>query len=235
MTTLQCIVVDDEPIARNIVIGYINQVPYLNLKTSCKSAFEAMETLKKENIDLMFLDINMPRLSGISMLRTLKEIPDVIITSAYSEYALEGYEFSVTDYLLKPFTFERFVQATEKVLAKRQITSSNLIDKKEPETSLFVKSEKKLIKLDINEIRFIESYRNYVHIYTLNEKIVTKQTLTELEKELPLNVFVRIHKSYIVAYHHIKYIEGNYVSIGDKQIPIGKVFRDGLLKLIGKK
>jgi len=235
MTILQCIVVDDEPIARDIVISYINQVPYLKLASSCNDAFEAMEIVKERNIDLMFLDINMPRLSGLSMLRTLKTAPDVIITTAYSEYALEGFELSVTDYLLKPFSFERFVQATEKVIKKRHepIAISNIPS--ETDNYIFIKSDKKQIKIDINEIRFIESYGNYVNIYTSNEKVITKQTLSDFEKQLPLNAFIRIHKSYIVSYSHIKYMEGNLISIGEKKLPIGKVYRDSLLKMFGNK
>lgn len=235
MTILHCIVVDDEPIARDIVIGYISQIPYLKLVGSCKDAFEALEIMKEKNIDLLFLDINMPNLSGTSMLRTLKTTPDVIITTAYSEYALEGFELSVTDYLLKPFSFERFVQATEKVIKKKcepKILSNNT---SEIEKYIFVKSDKKQIKIDLKEIMFIESYGNYVNIYISNEKVTTKQTLTDFEKQLPLNTFIRIHKSYIVAYSHIRYIEGNHVSVGEKQLPIGKVFRDNLLKMFGNK
>jgi len=235
MTILQCIVVDDEPIARDIVISYINQVPYLKLAGSCKDAFEAMEIVKEKNIDLMFLDINMPRLTGMSMLRTLKTAPDVIITTAYSEFALEGFELSVTDYLLKPFSFERFVQATEKVIKKRREPTAISNIPAETNNYIFVKSDKKQIKIDINEIKFIESYGNYVNIYTSNEKVITKQTLFDFEKQLPLNAFIRIHKSYIVAYHHIKYIEGNYVSIGEKQLPIGRVFRDNILKMFNNR
>lgn len=231
MTILQCLVVDDEPIARDIVMGYISQVPYLKLAGSCKDAFDAMEIVKEKNIDLVFLDINMPRLSGMSMLRTLKTTPDVIITTAYSEYALEGFELSVTDYLLKPFSFERFVQATEKVVKKRHEPTAISNIPVETVNYIFVKSDKKQIKIDINEIRFVESYGNYINIYSnSNEKVTTKQTLTDFEKQLPPTAFIRIHKSYIVACHYIKYVEGNYLSIGDKQLPIGRVFRDNLLK-----
>lgn len=235
MTILQCIVVDDEPIARDIVISYINQVPYLKLAGSCKDAFEAMEIVKEKNIDLMFLDINMPRLTGMSMLRTVKTAPDVIITTAYSEFAVEGFELSVTDYLLKPFSFERFVQATEKVVKKRREPTviSNIPD--ETNNYIFVKSDKKKIKININEINFVESYRNYVNIYTSNEKVITKQTLTDFEKQLPHNSFIRIHQSYIVAFRNIKFIEGNRLSLGEKQLPIGRVFRDNLLKMFSNK
>jgi two-component system, LytTR family, response regulator len=235
MIILNCIVVDDEPIARDILINYISQIPYLKFIASCKDAFEAMEILKEKSVDLMFLDINMPRLTGLSLLRTLKTTPDVIITTAYAEYALEGFELSVTDYLLKPFSFERFVQATEKVIKKRHENILISTIKEGPENFLFVKSDKKHIKIIINEIRFIEAYGNYVNIYTSSEKIITKQTLSDFEKQLPLNAFIRIHKSFIVSYSHIKHMEGNHISIGEKQLPIGKVYRDNLLKMFGNK
>lgn len=235
MIILNCVVVDDEPIARDIIINYISQIPYLKLLASCKDAFEAMEIVKEKSIDLMFLDINMPRLTGLSLLRTLKTTPEVIITTAYSEYALEGFELSVTDYLLKPFSFERFVQATEKVIKKRHENILIPTIKEVPENFLFVKSDKKHIKIIINEIRFIEAYGNYINIYTSNEKIITRQTLADFEKQLPPNAFIRIHKSYVVSYSHIKHMEGNHISIGEKQLPIGKVYRDDLLKMFGNK
>ena len=231
MTILKCIIVDDEPIARDIVTKYISQLPYLKLVGSFKDAFEAMDIVNKTPIDLIFLDINMPRLSGMSMLRILKNTPAVIITSAYSEYALEGFELSVTDYLLKPFSLERFIAATEKVIKKKRNASSKIDD--EATEYLFVKSNKKQIKINIKEIQYIESCGNYINIVTRNDKVTTKQTLTDFIKNLPEDDFVRIHKSFIVAYSYIRYIEGNYVSIGDKHLPIGKVFRDNVLKLFG--
>jgi two-component system, LytTR family, response regulator len=235
MNSINCVVIDDEPIARDIVINYISQIPYLNLIGSCKDAFDALEIIKAKNIDLLFLDINMPRLSGISMLRTLKTAPDVIITTAYSEYALEGFELSVTDYLLKPFSFERFVQATEKVIKKRYDPTTNSNITVETDNYIFVKSDKKQMKININQIRFVESLGNYINIYTSNEKVITKQTLTDFEKKLPPNSFIRIHKSYIVACNYIKYLEGNHVSIGEKQLPIGRVFRDNLFKIFNNR
>jgi DNA-binding LytR/AlgR family response regulator len=232
MVVLDCIVVDDEPIAREIVMNYIGEVPYLKLVASCKEAFEAMEVLKEKHIDLLILDINMPRLSGLSMLRTLKATPDIIITSAYSEYALEGFELSVNDYLLKPFSFERFVQATEKVIKKRQKEISSPNNASDTKMYLFVKSDKRHIKIAVSQIRYIEAYGNYVNIYLEDTRIITKQTLSEIESLLSFKAFVRIHKSYIVSFHYIKYFEGNQISVGEKLLPIGKVYRDNLLKML---
>jgi two-component system, LytTR family, response regulator len=227
--TLNCIIVDDEPIARDILINYIAQVPYLHLAASCMDAFEAMEALNKNGVDLLILDINMPRLTGFDMLRSLKKYPAVIITSAYSEYAVEGFELSVTDYLLKPFSFQRFVQATEKAIKSGPATPLKIEDK-EDTSFLMVKSDKKLTKVFYKDISVVEAYGNYIFIYRGENKIISKQTLTEFEKQLPPSQFIRVHKSYIVSVHAIKYLEGNQISIGNKIIPIGKVYRENVLK-----
>ena len=226
--TINCIIVEDEPIARDILIGHIRQVPYLNLAGSCADAFEAMELLNKTDIDVIILDINMPHLTGIEMLRTLKKYPAVIITSAYPDFALEGYELSVTDYLLKPFSFARFVQATEKVVARGQ--EGQPAAQKEEERFVMVKSDKKLTKVFLNEILYVEAYGNYIFIHRGQDRIMSKQTLTSFETQLPAGKFVRIHKSYVVSVKAVKYLEGNEVSVGTKQLPVGKVYREGVLK-----
>jgi two-component system LytT family response regulator len=226
--TINCIIVEDEPIARDILIGYIRQIPYLNLAGSCTNAFEAMELLNKTDIDVIILDINMPHLSGIEMLRTLKKYPAVIITSAYPDFALEGYELSVTDYLLKPFSFARFVQATEKVVARGE--EGQPAAQKEEERFVMVKSDKKLTKVFLNEIVYVEAYGNYIFIHRGQDKIMSKQTLTNFETQLPAGKFVRIHKSYVVSVKAVKYLEGNEVSVGSKKLPVGKVYREGVLK-----
>jgi len=223
---INCIIVDDEPIARDILKTYIEQVPYLTLVANCEDAFEAMEILKTKDIDLIILDINMPRLTGFEMLRSLKKYPAVIITSAYPEYALEGFELSVTDYLLKPFSFPRFVQATEKVVI-RSADASLVVKEEDP--FLMVKSDKKLTKVFLDEISYIEAYGNYIFIYTGQERVMSKQTLTQFEEQLPVTKFARIHKSYIASLKAIKYLEGNEVSIAGKKLPVGKVYKESLL------
>ncbi len=226
--TINCIIVEDEPIARDILIGYIRQVPYLNLIGSCADAFEVMELLNKADIDVIFLDINMPHLSGIEMLRTLKRYPAVIITSAYPDFALEGYELSVTDYLLKPFSFARFVQAAEKVAAKGG--EGQPAAQKEEESFVMVRSDKRLTKVFLNEIVYVEAYGNYIFIHRGQDRIMSKQTLVSFETQLPAGKFVRIHKSYVVSVTAVKYLEGNEVLVGTKKLPIGKVYREGVLK-----
>lgn len=226
---VNCIIVDDEPIAREILKTYIEQVPYLNLVAECSDAFEAMQFVNKQQVDLVILDINMPRLSGLEMLRTLKKYPAIIITSAYPEYALEGFELSVTDYLLKPFSFPRFVQATEKVIHQSQ-HADHAASQPEKEAFLMVKSDKKLVKVFLSDITYVEAYGNYIFIYHQGERIMSKQTLTQFEEQLPAAGFVRIHRSYIVSLRAVKYLEGNEVCIGNKKLPVGKVYREHLLK-----
>ena len=223
---LNCIIVDDEPIARDILRTYIEKVPYLNLAASCEDPFEAMRVLNSQQIDLVILDINMPRLTGLDMLRSLKQYPAVIITSAYPDYALEGFELSVTDYLLKPFSFPRFVQATEKVVNKNQPA---VAPPAEDQPFIMVKADKQLIKVFINEITYVEAYGNYIFIFRNQERIMSKQTLTQFEEQLPAGQFIRIHKSYIISLKAVKFLEGNEISIGPKRLPVGKVYRDHLL------
>jgi DNA-binding LytR/AlgR family response regulator len=231
--TLNCLIVDDEPIARDILRTYISQVPYLNLAGECSDAFEAMQTINRQPVDLIILDINMPRLSGLDMLRTLKIYPSIIITSAYPEYALEGFELSVMDYLLKPFSFPRFVQATEKVLNHKQ-PADYPHSQHEKNEFLMVKSDKKLTKVFFNDITYVEAYGNYIFIYCGSERIMSKQTLSQFEEQLPDAQFVRIHKSFIISMKAVKFFEGNEISIGDKKLPVGKVYRNDLLKKFQK-
>ena len=230
--TINCIIVDDEPIARDILRTYIAQVPYLNLVGECSDAFEAMQLLNRQPVDLVVLDINMPRLSGLDMLRTLKKYPAIIITSAYSDYALEGFELSVTDYLLKPFSFPRFVQATEKVHQLRQTSDqpTPMASAAPKEDFIMVKADKKLTKVFFNELPHVEAYGNYIFIYTGPNRIMSKQTLTQFEEQLPAAQFLRIHKSYIVSLKAVKFLEGNELSIGAKKLPVGKVYRENLLR-----
>jgi len=228
MKPLQCIIADDEPIARQILESYINEVPYLELKASCKNAFEVLDILQKESIDLLFLDINMPKLSGLSMLRTLQHKPNVIITTAYPEYALEGFELSVTDYLLKPFSIERFLQAVMKV---QQKIDTSIKEVEEEQTSIFVKSDKKIIKLNFDTIFYIEAYGNYIKIFAEN-MILTPQTLSDFINKLPDN-FLRIHKSYAVNFNYLKLIDGNQIILhNNTKLPIGKSYRKAVLSKI---
>ncbi len=229
MAALQCIIADDEPIARQILENYINEIPNLELVASCKNAFEVMDELQTKKVDLLFLDINMPKLSGLSLLKTIQQKPEVIITTAYSEYAIEGFELSVTDYLLKPFSLERFLQAVLKVRQKNQPNPDTVIIQNETASKfIFVKSDKKIIKLNLEAINHIEAYGNYVKIYT-DKMILTPHTLSDFLEKLSDN-FLRIHKSFIINFNHLKLIDGNQIILqNNTKLPIGKSYRKDVL------
>lgn len=232
MKILKCIIADDEPIARQILESYVADVPYLYLIASCANAFEVMEVLQEHTVDILFLDINMPKLSGLSLLKTMQQKPNVIITTAYPEYAVEGFELSVTDYLLKPFSLERFLQSVAKV--KQQLSTSLKVPETpiaESSKSLFVKSDKKIIKLQLTEISHIEAYGNYIKIY-MDTMVLTPQTLTDFLKKLPHN-FMRIHKSFAINFDQLKLIDGNQVILqNETKLPIGKLYRKSILDRI---
>jgi len=232
MKTLQCIIADDEPIARQILENYIESVPNLELVSSCKNAFEVMEFLQEKSADILFLDINMPKLSGLSLLKTLQQKPNIIITTAYPEYAVEGFELSVIDYLLKPFSLERFLQAVFKVQQKPPVhTETVSVDREEVTTSIFVKSDKKIIKINFDEIQYIEAYGNYIKIFT-DKMVLTPQTLSDFLEKLPVN-FLRIHKSFIINFNTLKLIDGNQIVLqNDTKLPIGKSYRKDVLEKI---
>ncbi|MFD0798417.1 LytR/AlgR family response regulator transcription factor [Maribacter chungangensis] len=232
MKTLKCIIADDEPIARQIIESYISDIPYLSLVASCANAFEVMEVLQKYTVDILFLDINMPKLSGLSLLKSLQQKPNVIITTAYPEYAVEGFELSVTDYLLKPFSLERFLKAISKV---QQLVQPNPalseITEDDITKTIFVKSNKKIIKLTLKEITHIEAYGNYIKIFS-DTMVLTPQTLTEFLEKLPNN-FLRIHKSFAINFNRLKLIDGNQIVLHNEiKLPIGKSYRKIILDLI---
>ena len=229
MKKLQCIIADDEPIAREILESYIESIPNLELLASCKNAFEVMEVLQEKKVDLLFLDINMPKLSGLGLLKTLPQKPHVIITTAYPEYAVEGFELSVTDYLLKPFSLERFLQAVLKVPMNGPLNNQVAEGIKEGlTTSVFVKSDKRIVKINFADINYIEACGNYIKIFT-DTMILTPQTLSDFLKKLP-DHFLRIHKSFVINFHQLKLIDGNRVILQNNvKIPIGKSYRKDLL------
>ncbi len=228
MKTLTCITADDEPIARKILENYIAEIPYLEHIASCKNAFEVMDLLKEKSVDILFLDINMPKLSGISLVKTIIDRPYVVITSAYSDYAVESFELNVVDYLLKPFSLERFLQAVLKVQKQINLNINDLEEDKKKPKSIFVKSEKKIIKLNHSEINYIEAYGNYIKIHT-EQMTLVPQTLTDCLKKLP-SPFIRIHKSYAINFNKLKLIDGNQlILINGIKLPIGKFYRTQLL------
>jgi len=225
--TINCIIVEDEPLALKRTKEYVEKISYLNLLQSFDNGFEAIGFLKKHQVDLIFLDIKMDELTGIQLLDSLEKKPYVIFTTAYSEYALKGYELNVIDYLLKPFTIERFIQAVEKVSSQLDKTANG------NEDFFFVKTGYHIEKIFFDDILFIEGMRDYRNIQTGSKKILTLQTFIELEKELPKSKFCRVHKSYIVTLKKIDLIERNRIKINDIMIPISETYKENFFKLIG--
>lgn len=231
-----CLVVDDEPIAQQILGNYISQVEALQLAGMCNNAFEALNVLHRENVDVLFLDIKMPSLSGLDMLKTLQNPPRVILTTAFSEFGVESYEYGITDYLLKPISFERFLKAVNKILMPKHVEfplekiKEKTISKNE---FIFFKADKKNHKFYFKEILFFEGSGNYVKIHTLNGKpLMVLDKLTELQDKLPQKKFLRVHKSFIINASHITKIEGNTVTIKDKVIPVSATFKQNLESLV---
>jgi DNA-binding LytR/AlgR family response regulator len=233
---LHCLVVDDEPIAQQILEKYIAQIDALRLVGKANNAFEALNILHQEKIDILFLDIKMPSLSGLEMLKTLQNPPRVILTTAFSEFGVESYEYGISDYLLKPIAFERFLKAVNKILITKneELSSEGIENRAEIEpTFIFFKADKKIHKYYFSDILFIEGSGNYVKINTQNEKpLMVLDKLTELQEKLPTKQFIRIHKSFIVNISHIQKIEGNMINIKDKVIPISATFKPNLEELI---
>lgn len=220
---ISCAIIDDEPFARSLLSDYIHKVPYLNLKDSFSSGLLALEMLNNEKVDLLFLDIQMPDINGIEFLKSLKEAPKVIFTTAHAEFALEGYELDVLDYLLKPFDFPRFLKAIEKV-SKHHVSSSNS-GKKNQLKYILVKDGYNLVKVSLEDILYIKGLKDYVQIVTAKKKIVSLQTLKELSENLPDDMFFRVHNSYIVGFDHINSIGKNQIKIQGDSIPIGSTFK----------
>ena len=231
---IKAIVIDDEPLARNVINEYSKKIPSLKIVAESEDAIQAHEKLQKDNIDLIFLDINMPKMSGIDFLKTLKNPPLVIFTTAYSEYALDSYELDAIDYLKKPFSFERFCKAffkAEELLllknsASRSDSKSNTTD------FIFIKSDKKSYKVNISDILYIEGLGDYIKIYLTDKKLVTNLSMKKIESLLPSNLFYRIHKSYIISLLKIDSIEGNMVKINQSKLPIGNSYRQEFMLTI---
>lgn len=225
---IKALIIDDEPLAQNVIKQYAGKIPDLIVAATCADAICAHKILNEQDIDLIFLDINMPKLSGISFLKTLKNPPLVIFTTAYSEYALEGFELNAVDYLKKPFSFDRFfkafTRAEELLLLQNRAASEPLQDSKQ-DGFIFVKANKKTIKVKFSDILFIEGLGDYIKINEKNTKIVTNLSMKKILDLLPSNKFYRIHKSFIVSLDNIESVEGNIVTIQGNKLPVGNSYR----------
>lgn len=235
----RCLIVDDERPALKLLAAYIAKLPHLELVTSCENAMEAIAALQEHTIDLLFLDIQMPELTGLELLKVLKKPPQVILTTAYREYAVEGFALDVTDYLVKPFSFDRFVQGVNKATDKINLKKIAAGGEQSPNSAsdeqadhFFVRTNYKMEKVEFDQIQYVESMREYVSIQTADRRYVVHQTMNNMEKELPQKQFMRVHRSFIVGMEHIKSLTGNVILIGDKKIPVGASYRKAFFEQI---
>jgi DNA-binding LytR/AlgR family response regulator len=232
-----CMIVDDEPMAREIISSFVGKIHNLELVVTCKNVSEAFSVLQKESIQLIFLDINMPEISGLSLAKSIQHKSQVIFTTAYREYAIEGFDLQAVDYLLKPISFDRFLKAVQKYFdlhASKEIIKQEIVSEAK-ETSIFVRSDRKMVKVRFKEINYIESLSDYVKIFTDKETIITRETISNIESKLPSNEFLRTHRSYIVSMPKIDSFTNEFLELDKKAIPISRSYKENVLqKLAGK-
>ena len=230
MHQIKCLIIDDEPLAQNVIANYLKNFPDIELIAKCENALSALAWIKKQKIDLIFLDISMPFISGIDFIKTLQNPPKIILTTAHKEFAVESYELNVLDYLLKPISFERFLKAINKLENDGAQVIKPVIDDSESEVFIYVKSEKKNVKILLKEILFIESLKDYIKIHTVNRTIVTQVPISSIEQRLPES-FLRIHRSFIIAKDKITAYTQHDFEIGKYQIPIGRNYKAAVAKV----
>lgn len=241
MSNLKCLIVDDEPLALDILETYIDRIDSLDLVARCNNAIEAFNLIQQKDIDLLFLDIQMPKLTGIDFLKNINNPPRVVFTTAYRDYALEGYELDAVDYLLKPISFERFLRAVNKV---SQMNSSNqatpipvmteAASSGYDQAFIYLKADKKMIKFLLKDILYIESLKDYVRVKTANKEVVAYQKISYLEEKLPENKFLRVHRSFIVAIDKVEAFSATIIEINGKEIPIGRNYKNVVLKVLNQ-
>lgn len=230
--SLKVLIADDEPIARDILTAYVSKVSTLELVGACNNALEVFATLNKQEVDLLLLDINMPEVTGVDLLRSLKDPPMVIFTTAYSEYAIESYELNAIDYLLKPIAFDRFIKAVNK--AQDAITTQDTAPITHTnDNAIFVRSDGKHIRVELSELLLIEGVKDYVRLHLQSGSILVHSTMKNMEEQLaPYNDFIRVHKSYLVNLKHIKEIEGNMLKLGDTTVVVGNTYKDKVAEIL---
>jgi len=229
---IRCLIVDDEPLAIAVIENYIERLPELEIVAKCDNALTALQVLQHQQVDLAFLDIQMPKLTGIDFIKTLRNPPKIVITTAYREYALEGYELNILDYLVKPISFERFLKALNKyyeLAGNQTFAPPTETPHNEEEKAIYVKENKKMIKILLKEILFIESLKDYVKIHTPTKSVITKQLISYFEETLDKDKFLRIHKSFIVSKDKIEAFTASSVEITGKELPIGRNYKNEVL------
>jgi len=234
MAIVNCLVADDEPIAREIIQNYCAHLPELKVVASCSNALEAKAVMQQHKIDILFLDINMPVLDGISFLKTIQHKPQVIFTTAYKEYAINAFDLAAVDYLLKPFSLERFIVAVDKALERlNKVTSAAFISEDKKDDFIFIKTDSKIYRVLYNDIVYAEASGNYTKIVTTQQTLMPAITFSGFEQQLPSSLFIRVHRSFIINKSHITHIEGNRVFVNNIEIPIGINYKETFLKALG--
>jgi DNA-binding LytR/AlgR family response regulator len=234
MNKINCLLVDDESSALELLENYINKVYFLTIVKKCEDAIEAMQILEENQVDLLFLDINMPTLSGLQFLKSIKTKPAVIFTTGYSEYALTGYDYDIIDFLLKPYDFERFLKAVNKANSQILKTFRQPVENQKTQQYIFVKADYKLVKINVDDILYVEGLKDYIKIFTRQKLILTLMSMTSIEERLPVNLFYRVHRSYIISMGKIDSVSRHRVIIGEKFIPISTPYRERFYGIIEK-
>lgn len=232
MRKISCIIVDDEPVAREILENYIAKIPSIEVIKSCSNALEVMEVLNHQKVELLFLDINMPDISGLSLAKSIRNQTKIIFTTAYREYAIDGFDLHVIDYLLKPFSFDRFLEAIQKFHQQRQTQGnekSSSTTNKNSDDFIFVKSDRKMLKLNLKDILYLESLSDYIKIHTTEKTVITRETFANIERKIPAAQFLRVHRSFIVAIAHIESFTKEHIEIRKKAIPISRGYKQEVL------
>jgi DNA-binding LytR/AlgR family response regulator len=232
---MKCLIIDDEPLARDLIESYVKRMDKLTLVKTCSNALEAFPLLQQKQIDLIFLDIQMPQLTGIDLIKSLQDRPKVILTTAYREYAAEAFDLDVIDYLIKPVTFDRFLRAVGKIYqAAPPVVEENPVMKSFEDAYIFLREDREMVKVFLKDILYIESLRDYVRVKTATNQIVTYQKISFLEQKLPEKEFVRIHRSFIVAVDKVSSFTFNSVKIGDIEIPLGRNYKQQAIKVLNR-
>jgi DNA-binding LytR/AlgR family response regulator len=236
MNAIKCLIVDDEPVARQIIESYVAKLQNIELVASCKNVSEAFEVLNSNSIDIVFLDINMPDVSGLTLARSISKETKVIFTTAYREFAVEGFDLQAVDYLLKPISFDRFLKAVQKYfdLYPANKTETTVQSEKQYEDSFFVRSDRKMVKVELNAIHYIESLGDYVKIHLGESSVVTRETMSNIESKLPENRFLRTHRSFIVAMNSITGYTNEYIELSKKAIPISRSYKETVFRILEK-
>jgi DNA-binding LytR/AlgR family response regulator len=236
---LKCIIVEDETLAQDVIKSHLERLGAIELVGTYRTAPEALEALQTLEVDFIFLDIRLPGMSGLHFLRSLSDPPLVVLTTAYAEYALESYEFNVIDYLLKPISFERFSRAVNKILDGRLYpvpgVSGREVTTLPSGDHIFIRSNSKFFRVNFSEILYVQGMKDYLKVFTPEYTLVTHQTMNELERTLPARLFIRVHRSYVVAVRHIKAIYGNSIELGKVTIPIGVNYKEAVMELVGRR